>query len=419
MRVDEGKQYFVNRITFVGNTTTRDNVIRREMRLLEGGVFNTEALKYSVRRLNQLGYFKPLEGEADRRARRPPNADNKVDVKLKFEEQNRNQLTFGAGVSQFDGFFGQLSFQTSNFLGRGETLHRLAAAGQPRQELSARVQRAVPVRSADHRPASTSSRARSATTGSSRRSPTGGNIVFGFPLADFTRMFVNYSYERVKVKDLNPLYHRAAGPRRAIRSCTTRCSSARAGAARSARSRRASCSTPSTTRSSRRAASASRSSFDLRRARRQHVVLQAARRRHLVHAAHARAGRRSASAPQVEYICRTAAPRAADLREAVPRRRIQHARLRHAHASARAIRPPALVVGGNKSLLFNAEYLITIAGPVRLVLFYDAGQVRDVGQSVRVEGDVTRHDLSGRARPLTDHDLYSVFDRRSTSEPIR
>ena len=77
LRLQEGKQYFVNRITFVGNTTTRDNVIRREIRLVESGVFNTEALKYSVKRLNQLGYFKPLEGEAigvDKTA----GADNKV-----------------------------------------------------------------------------------------------------------------------------------------------------------------------------------------------------------------------------------------------------------------------------------------------------------------------------------------------------
>ena len=130
MRVTEGKQYFVNRITFIGNTTTRDNVIRREIRLLEAGVFNTEALKYSIKRLNQLGYFKPLEGDAIQ-VEKTPGADNKVDVKLKFEEQNRNQLTFGAGVSQFEGFFGQLSFQTSNFLGRGETFTRFGAAGQP------------------------------------------------------------------------------------------------------------------------------------------------------------------------------------------------------------------------------------------------------------------------------------------------
>ena len=75
MRMQEGKQYFVNRITFTGNTTTRDNVIRREMRLVEDGVFNTEALKYSVKRLNQLGYFKPLEGRQGRR--RPEDAERR------------------------------------------------------------------------------------------------------------------------------------------------------------------------------------------------------------------------------------------------------------------------------------------------------------------------------------------------------
>src|SRR5438105_1224019 len=58
MRFIEGQQYRINRITFVGNTTTHDNVIRRELRIYENNVFNTEGLKSSVRRLNQLGYFK-------------------------------------------------------------------------------------------------------------------------------------------------------------------------------------------------------------------------------------------------------------------------------------------------------------------------------------------------------------------------
>jgi outer membrane protein insertion porin family len=49
-----------------------------------------------------------------------------------------------------------------------------------------------------------------------------------------------------------------------------------------------------------------------------------------------------------------------------------------------------LVIGGNKSLLFNAEYLISIAGPVRLVLFYDAGQVRDTGESFAWKEPVKR-----------------------------
>src|SRR6185312_1818770 len=136
MRMQEGAQFFVNRVTFVGNTTTRDNVIRREMRLVENGVFDTEALKYSVKRLNQLGYFKPLEGGKDVNVDKTPNADNKVDVKLTLQEQNRNQLTFGAGVSEFDGFFGQMSFQTSNFLGRGESLTLSLQAGSRAQNYS-------------------------------------------------------------------------------------------------------------------------------------------------------------------------------------------------------------------------------------------------------------------------------------------
>ena len=205
MRMQEGKQYFVNRITFVGNTTTRDSVIRREMRLVENGVFNTEALKYSVKRLNQLGYFKPLEGGKDVNVDKTQGVDNKVDVRLKLEEQNRNQLTFGAGVSQFEGFFGQLSFQTANFLGRGESLTAVAADRVARAELSARVHRAVPLRSEHHR------RVRPLQARHPLHRPVHAevgrrDVTFGVPLGGFTRMFTNYSYERVRVTEIADVY---------------------------------------------------------------------------------------------------------------------------------------------------------------------------------------------------------------------
>lgn len=123
MRLSEGPQYRVNRLTFAGNTTTRDHVIRREVQLLEGGVFNTEALKYSIRRLNQLGYFQPLQGnDSDVHVEKTPDREHAVDVTLTLQEQNRNQLQFGAGMSQYEGVFGNLSYTTTNFLGRGESL---------------------------------------------------------------------------------------------------------------------------------------------------------------------------------------------------------------------------------------------------------------------------------------------------------
>jgi outer membrane protein insertion porin family len=206
MRMQEGQQFFVNRITFTGNTTTRDNVIRREMRLVEDGVFNTEALKFSVKRLNQLGYFKALEGkpgEVD--VQKVPNETNKVDVKLKLEEQNRNQLTFGAGVSEFEGFFGQLSFQTANFLGRGESLTLSLSAGSRAQNYSLaftepflfdrNITGGANIYKADVR-----------YVGQFTQKSVGSVITMGFPLSGFSRMFVNYSYERVRVTEIADVY---------------------------------------------------------------------------------------------------------------------------------------------------------------------------------------------------------------------
>src|SRR3954469_9304395 len=204
LRLQEGKQDFVNRITFAGNTTTRDPVIRREIRLVESGVFNTEALKYSVKRLNQLGYFKPLEGEAigvDKTA----GADNKVDIRLKFEEQNRNQLTFGAGVSQYDGFFGQLAFQTSNFLGRGETF--TVSAQQGSRATNYQLAFSEPFLFDRPQTAGVDLFIRELQyIGLYTQKSRGGNFVYGFQVADFARMFINYSLEDVQVKDLNPAF---------------------------------------------------------------------------------------------------------------------------------------------------------------------------------------------------------------------
>jgi len=207
MRLQEGKQYFVNRITFVGNTTTRDNVIRRELRLVEGNVFNTEALKYSVRRLNQLGYFEQIN-EQDQNAQKvekTPGRDGMVDVTLNLKEQNRNQLTFGAGVSQYEGVFGQLAFQTANFLGRGESLTVSLQAGDRAQNYQLAFTEPflfdrnitggfdVYKRALQY-------------IGYYTQKSTGGNLTFGFPVADFSRMFINYAYESVRMSDINEAF---------------------------------------------------------------------------------------------------------------------------------------------------------------------------------------------------------------------
>lgn len=130
LAIDEGRRFFINRVSFAGNSTTHDSVLRRELMILEGGVFSSEALKTSLRRINQLGFIEPIDVEGeDVTVTAAPGIEDRVDVAIKVREQNRNQFTFGAGVSQLSGFFGQLAFQTGNFLGRGETLSVSAQRG--------------------------------------------------------------------------------------------------------------------------------------------------------------------------------------------------------------------------------------------------------------------------------------------------
>jgi outer membrane protein insertion porin family len=127
LTMEEDKRYYVGRIHFAGNDNTRDKVIRREIYMNEGDVLNTEALKLSIKRINQLGYFKPMEGAPDLQP--SPRHDDMIDVTFKVQEQNRNQFTFGGGVSGLEGTFLNASFQTANFLGSGDTVTLTAQTG--------------------------------------------------------------------------------------------------------------------------------------------------------------------------------------------------------------------------------------------------------------------------------------------------
>jgi outer membrane protein insertion porin family len=119
--VDEGKPFFVRRIEFQGNTTTRDRVIRRELLVQEGQVFNSRLWDLSVLRLNQLNYFEQLKPEDDTE-RKIDEKEGTVDLTVKVKEKGKNSIGLTGGVSGLAGSFIGLNYQTNNFLGLGETL---------------------------------------------------------------------------------------------------------------------------------------------------------------------------------------------------------------------------------------------------------------------------------------------------------
>lgn len=114
------KQFFVNRIEFTGNTSTRDKVIRRQILLEEGMVFSSRAWETSVLRLNQLGFFERLDPE---NAEVRQNAqEGTVDLSLKVKERGKNSIGLNGGTSGIFGSFIGLNYSTNNFMGLGETL---------------------------------------------------------------------------------------------------------------------------------------------------------------------------------------------------------------------------------------------------------------------------------------------------------
>jgi outer membrane protein insertion porin family len=132
--IDEGKQFYVSRIEFQGNTITRDRVIRRELQIQEGQVYNSALWEASLLRLNQLDYFDPLKVDQDSETHQDAQ-NGTVELLLKVKEKGKNSIGLNGGVSGLSGAFIGLNYQTNNFLGLGETLSVQANIGNVSRNL--------------------------------------------------------------------------------------------------------------------------------------------------------------------------------------------------------------------------------------------------------------------------------------------
>lgn len=377
LRLQEGEQYFVNRIKFRGNNTTHDEVIRRELGLVERGIFDTSALQYSVRRLNQLGYFEPLDEQNAIQIEKRPGFDNEVDLTLELTEANLNQLTFGAGASQFDGFFLQLSFQTTNFLGRGESLSVSVQNGERIKNYQLSFTEPYlfnkPITGGLNLFRRDIRFIRQFT-----QSSIGGGASIGFRVGQWSQMFVAYSYEATNVRELNPAF---------LNPEILRFNPFLADALLLGQD-------------SARTISKIIPSFRLNTI--DHPIFPTTGKSYslsielpavggntkfykpvaeaiwyLKHAPRLSFGFR-ARAEYIEPLGSTSVLPIFNLLTMGGEFSLRGFDIRSIGPSDSELF--GLVIGGNKSLLFNAEYIISIANPVRIIFFYDTGQVADFGE---------------------------------------
>jgi len=196
--IDPGRRVYVRRINVVGNTRTRDEVIRREMRQLEGSFFDSQKLQLSKQRIDKTGYFSEVELETPA----VPGTTDQVDVTVRVKEKPTGAILLGVGFSSVDKLIIQGSIQQSNFFGTGNTMGLQIASGTVNKVASFSftnpyytvdgVSRGFDVYRRD-------------VDGNSlgvnyKTSTIGGGVRFGVPFTEYDTLFFGLGAENVELK---------------------------------------------------------------------------------------------------------------------------------------------------------------------------------------------------------------------------
>jgi outer membrane protein insertion porin family len=129
--VEEGQRIYIERINVIGNTRTRDWVIRREFRLAEGDAFNRLLVDRAKKRLQALGFFKAVDVTAEQ-----GSAPDRVILNVMITEESTGEISLGGGFSTSEGIIADITFKERNLMGRGQFLQvKLGGSFEGRKQI--------------------------------------------------------------------------------------------------------------------------------------------------------------------------------------------------------------------------------------------------------------------------------------------
>ena len=197
--VNPGKRVYVRNISFNGNTKTKDEVLRREMRQFEGGWYSKSLVERSKIRLQQKPYFEEVEIDTPK----VPGTDDQVDVIVNVKERNSGQFTFSVGFSQVSGVNTSISVSLQNLLGTGNALSFAINNSSFFKQLNIFYEN--PYYTDDGITRGFSMKYSTSNFGEAniaRFSSSNGSVGMhmSFPISEYDRIFTSFAYERKNVK---------------------------------------------------------------------------------------------------------------------------------------------------------------------------------------------------------------------------
>lgn len=194
--IEKGKKVYFERINVRGNSKTRDKVVRRELRISEGELYNQTNLELSKSRVTALGFFEKVDISTTR-----GSSDEFIEVNIEIAERPTGSFQIGAGFSSVENFIAQAQISQDNLFGRGQTLSLQAQLSSMRQLFLLRFVEPWFLDSQWTFAFDVFNQVR-AFSGFARNA-VGGNLTWGYPLSFESRAFLTYKLEDVSVSTGN------------------------------------------------------------------------------------------------------------------------------------------------------------------------------------------------------------------------